>query len=145
MGPTTTAATRVALTDIPDSWAWMGPDLRLRLLPFVVVCVAAELLWRPAWLGLSPGNLSAQLTFAAVGAPVAFLAGIVGQRALARRRGGLLVPTGPADAAFQAGFYALNGPIEEAFFRGVVQGGLTALVAPPLGFLAATVAYVLYH
>jgi membrane protease YdiL (CAAX protease family) len=145
MDSTTNAPTRVALTDIPDSWAWMAPDLRLRLLPFVVVCVAAELLWRPAWLGLSPGTVAAQLTFAAIGAPVAFLAGMFGQRALARRRGGLLVPAGPADAAFQATFYAVNGPIEEAFFRGVIQGGLTALIAAPVGFIAGTAAYVLYH
>src|SRR5260370_10072711 len=101
MGSTTNAPTRVALTDIPDSWAWMAPDLRLRLLPFVVVCVAAELLWRPAWLGLSPGNVEAQLTFAAIGMPVASLAGMFGQRALPRRRGGLLVPAGPAAAAVQ--------------------------------------------
>jgi membrane protease YdiL (CAAX protease family) len=55
------------------------------------------------------------------------------------------VPAGPGDAAFQAGFYVLNGPIEEAFFRGVVQGGLTALWASPIAFVIATATYVLYH
>src|SRR5260221_3940653 len=36
-------------------------------------------------------------------------------------------------------------PIEEAFFRGLVQGGLSALTFPVAGFVVATAAYVLYH
>jgi len=35
--------------------------------------------------------------------------------------------------------------VEEAFFRGLVQGGLGTLIAPPVGFIAGTLAYVLYH
>jgi len=64
---------------------------------------------------------------------------------LARRRGALSVPAGRDDAWFQAGFYALNGPIEEAFFRGLIQGGLGMALGAPVGFIAGTAAYVLYH
>ena len=133
------------LTDIPDSWAWMAPDFLIRLLPFAAAAVVVELVWRPSWIGIGMGDLSSQLTFALVATPVAFAAGALGQRWLAFRRGGLSVPSGPGDAWFQAGFYAVNGPIEEAFFRGVIQGGLGALVTPPLGFALGTAAYVLYH
>jgi membrane protease YdiL (CAAX protease family) len=39
----------------------------------------------------------------------------------------------------------LNAPIEEVFFRGLIQGGLTALTVAPLGLVVGTAAYVLYH
>ena len=133
------------LTRIPDSWGWMAPDLRIRLLPFLIVTALVALVWRPAWLGLSGGNLGAQLTFGLIGAPVAFLVAMLGQRWLSRRRGAMSAPGDAADAGFQAGFYLLNGPIEEALFRGAVQGGLGALTLPPLGFAVGTAAYVLYH
>ena len=109
----------------------MAPDFLIRLLPFAAAAVVVELVWRPSWIGIGMGDLSSQLTFALVATPVAFAAGALGQRWLAFRRGGLSVPSGPGDAWFQAGFYAVNGPIEEAFFRGVIQGGLGALVTPP--------------
>ncbi|HEY0829612.1 MAG TPA: CPBP family intramembrane glutamic endopeptidase [Candidatus Dormibacteraeota bacterium] len=138
--------TRLLLTRIPDSWRWMRPDIVVRLLPFTaayaVIYIASD---RAGWLGLGSGRLGAQLVFAAVAAPVMFFAAALVQLLLTRRRGTLSVPAGPADAAFQAGFYLLNGPIEEAFFRGVVQGGLTALWAAPIGFAIATATYVLYH
>ncbi len=125
----------------------MRPDLLVRLLPFTVAYAAIYFAGgRAAWLGLEPGNLAAQLVFAAVAAPLMFAASLAVQLWLTRRRGALSVPAGPDDAAFQAAFYALNGPIEEGFFRGVVQGGLTALWgAAPAGFVIGTSAYVLYH
>ena len=123
----------------------MAPDLLRRLLPFAVMVAVVEVGWRPAWLGFSTGRAGAQILFAAVSAPVLFVAAALVQLLLARRRGALSVPSGGGDAWFQAGFYAVNGPIEEALFRGVVQGGLGALVTPPLGFALGTAAYVLYH
>src|SRR5438477_10502884 len=141
----TRTATRVALTRIPDSWRWMAPDFRMRLLPFLAVSVVVYVLWRPSWMGVEAGDLGAQLAFGLIGAPVAFVAAVLGQRWLSRRRGALSAPCDAADAGFQAAFYAINGPIEEALFRGVIQGGLAALVAPPLGFLVGTTAYVVYH
>jgi len=133
------------LTHIPESWGWMAPDLLRRLLPFSAVVAVVEIVWRPSWLGFSAGRLGAQLVFAAVAAPVLFLAAAFVQLWLARRRGALSVPAGSDDAAFQAGFYFLNGPIEEAFFRGLVQGGLGIALGAPLGFVAGTASYVFYH
>jgi membrane protease YdiL (CAAX protease family) len=120
--------------------------MAIRLLPFMAAyALALLILRRPAWLGFSLGSLHAQLLFAAIAAPALFVAAAAVQLKLTRRRGALRVPAGPADALFQAGFYAINGPIEEAFFRGLLQGGLTAAVAAPIGFVVATAVYVLYH
>jgi membrane protease YdiL (CAAX protease family) len=141
----TDGATRIVVTDIPQSWSWMVSDLLVRLVPFAAVCAVVDLVWRPPWMGVGAGRIGVQLAFGLVAAPVLFVCATVVQLRLARRRGALSAPAGPADAWFQAGYYALNGPIEEAFFRGLLQGGLSALVAPPVGFLAATAAYVLYH
>lgn len=123
----------------------MAPDLPRRLLPFTVVVMVVEIGWRPSWLGFSAGRLNVQLAFAAVAAPVLFLAATLVRLWLARRHGALLVPASGDDAWFQAGFYTLNGPIEEAFFRGLVQGGLGIAFGAPAGFLAGTAVYVLYH
>ena len=138
--------TRLVLTRIPDSWVWMRPDLLIRLAPFTLACAVVYLLAsRPAWFGLVTGRLGVQLLFGLVMAPLMFGAAAGAQLLLTRRRGALSVPAGGGDAWFQAGFYALNGPIEEAFFRGLVQGGLGVLFGAPAGFAAGTIAYVLYH
>jgi membrane protease YdiL (CAAX protease family) len=123
----------------------MAPDLLRRLLPFALVVGVVEIGWRPAWLGFSTGRLGVQLAFGAVAAPLLFAAATFVQLRLARRRGALLVPSGREDALFQSGFYALNGPIEEAFFRGLIQGGIGTAFGAPAGFLAGTASYVLYH
>jgi len=136
---------RVVLTHIPDSWAWMRPDLLIRILPFAAIAAGVEILWRPTWLGVSSGRLGVQLTFAAAAAPVLFVAATLVQLWLTRRRGAISVPADSRDAWFQAGFYLVNGPVEEAFFRGLIQGGLGAAFGAPVGFLVATVVYVFYH
>ena len=123
----------------------MKPDFAARLLPMAAAFALVQLVWRPAWTGWSLGRLDVQLAFGIVAAPVMFIAATWVQLQLARRRGALGVPSGPGDAWFQASFYLLNGPVEEAFFRGLVQGGLGALIAPPFGYIAGTLAYVLYH
>ncbi|MDQ6877626.1 MAG: CPBP family intramembrane metalloprotease [Candidatus Dormibacteraeota bacterium] len=138
--------TRVVLTRIPDTWAWVRPDFLIRLLPFALASAAVYLLKsRPGWFGLSPGWLGVQLAFGVVMALLMFVAATLAQLWLARRRGSLLVPAAGDDAWFQAGFYVVNGPVEEAFFRGLIQGGLGALLGPAAGFTIATAAYVLYH
>lgn len=138
--------TQLRLTHIPDSWAWIWPDVLLRLVPFAIVyagaCVVTK---RAAWLGLQWGDVGAQLAFAAIAVPVMFAAAAWVQLALTRRRGALSVPAGVGDAWFQAAFYAVNGPIEEAFFRGLTQGGLSVLWGAPAGFAIATTVYVVYH
>jgi membrane protease YdiL (CAAX protease family) len=124
----------------------MRQDLLTRLMPFAVVVAAVyALASRPAWLGLGAGRVEAQLTFGLVAAPLMFVAAMLVQFWLTRRRGALSTPAGGGDAWFQVGFYALNGPIEEGFFRGLIQGGLGAAFGAPLGFAIGTAAYVLYH
>jgi membrane protease YdiL (CAAX protease family) len=124
----------------------MRPDILVRLLPFATAFVLAYVLTRrAAWLGVGPGNLAVQLVFALIAVPVMFVAAVAVQLWLTRRRGALLVPAGADDAFFQAAFYAVNGPVEEAFFRGLMQGGLAVLWGSPIGFVVATSVYVLYH
>src|SRR6202521_1615785 len=139
-------STRLVLTDVPDSWAWIRTDLLVRILPFVVAfAIAYELIPHRRALGLSAGSLGVQLLFAALAAPVMFAAATWVQLLLTRRRGVLGVPANPGDAWFQAGFYVVNGPVEEAFFRGLMQGGIGLLWGAPAGFAIATLTYVLYH
>src|SRR5438477_10048999 len=123
----TNAATQVALTDIPDSWRWMKPDLAIRLLPMVAAFAFVEIVWRPSWLGLSLGRIDAQLIVGAVTAPVLFVASTWVQLLLTWRRGAIGVPSVPGDAWFQAGVYPVNGPVEDAFCPGVLQGCLGVL------------------
>ena len=124
----------------------MRTDIAIRLVPFAVAFVVVyALTGRAAWLGLSPGDVGAQALFALVATPLMFVAAAAVQLWLTRHRRVLSVPADGRDAAFQAVFYAVNGPLEEAFFRGLVQGWLTSAFSPVLGFAAGTAAYVLYH
>ena len=124
----------------------MRPDVLVRLAPFTAAfAIAYVASGRGRWLGLSTGSLGVQLAFAAVAAPVMFAAAAGVQLWLTRRRGNLLVPADPADAWFQAAFYLVNGPVEEAFFRGLMQGGLGVLFGAPVGLVVATAVYVCYH
>src|SRR2546423_636478 len=144
--PTPGSPTRLVLTRIPDSWAWVRTDVVVRLFPFAAAyMIAMRLSDGASWLGLAPGDVAVQLWFAALAAPLMFAAAAAVQLGLTRRRGALSVPADAGDAIFQAGFYAFNGPLEEAFFRGLAQGGLSVAWGAPFGFFAATAAYVFYH
>src|SRR5690348_2270227 len=143
---TRTVPTQLYLTRIPDSWRWMWLDVLVRLAPFTLLySIALVATHRAAWLGLGFGDPPVQILFAVVAVPVMFVAAVAVQLALTRRRGALSVPADADDAWFQAAFYVVNGPIEEAFFRGLMQGGLSVLWGAPLGFVIATAVYVLYH
>jgi membrane protease YdiL (CAAX protease family) len=121
-------------------------DLLVRILPFALVyAIVYELDTHRSSLGLGAGRLGVQLVFGVVAAPLMFAAAAWVQLRLTRRRGALSVPATSRDAWFQASFYVVNGPVEEAFFRGLVQGGLGVLWGAPVGFAIATVTYVLYH
>ncbi len=128
-----------------DSLAWMLPDLAVRLLLFAVVVTVVWVVWRPRWLGIGPGSLPAQLAFGVPGALAFFATACLLQIVMTPVRGSLRVPADGADLALQAGYFAVNAPLEEAFFRGLVQGGLTVLAGPALGIAVGTGAYVLYH
>lgn len=138
-------APRLILTSTTDSLAWMRPDALIRLLPLSAAVALVWLLARPAWLGIGPGWLGAQIAFGLVGFVLFFVAASLAQWAMTQRRGSLRVPLSRADVALQAGYYLLNAPIEEAFFRGLVQGGLTSMAGPALGIAVGTSMYVLYH
>lgn len=151
-----TTPIQLVFTRIPDSWRWIWPDLRSRLLFFAAVCTPVALICRPAWLGVSLGRFDVQLKVGLIAALVMFLAAMFLQLPLSRLRGRLSVPAGADDASFQAAYYLVNGTLEEAFFRGMVQGGLGALIAAqggglgvrigvPVGLFVGTSSYVLYH
>src|SRR2546429_9004296 len=92
-------ATRVELTRIPDSWAWIKADIAVRLLPFTVLFAIAYLAsGRARWLGLETGDLRVQFLFAAVGGPLMFAPAPPLQLWLAPRAGALVGPGHPADA-----------------------------------------------
>jgi membrane protease YdiL (CAAX protease family) len=128
-----------------DNLAWMRPDLLVRLLPFSAVPLGAWLVWRPAWAGLSTGRADVQLAFGLPAAVLFFVAGALVQRAATGWRGHLAVPASGATAALLAAYFLVNAPVEEAFFRGLVQGGVGSLAGPAAGLAAGTSLYVLYH
>jgi membrane protease YdiL (CAAX protease family) len=138
-------APALVATRVGDSLAWMRSDLLMRLLPFAVVVTAVWAVWRPAWMGMTPGRVGPQLAFGLAGGVVSFAAACLLQVAMTPLRGSLRVPANGADVALQAGYYLVNGPIEEAVFRGLLQGGLGTLLGPAAGIAAGTTAYVLYH
>jgi membrane protease YdiL (CAAX protease family) len=136
---------RYDLTRPADSLAWMRKDALVRLVPFAAAVGATWLASRPGWLGASPGRPRTQAAFGAAAGAALFGTSALLQRRLSRRRGTLRAPSSVADALVQAGYYVLNAPIEEAFFRGLLQGGVGSRLGAPAGFLAGTVPYVLYH
>jgi membrane protease YdiL (CAAX protease family) len=133
-------------TRTSDSLAWMRFDARVRLAPFALVVLAVWAAAHPGWLGLGAGLGAAQLTFGLGGAVLMFVVASLGQLWITRRvRGTVKVPADVEDLVLQGGYYLVNAAAEEAFFRGLLQGGLTALAGPALGLVVATPAYVLYH
>jgi membrane protease YdiL (CAAX protease family) len=140
----TVPAIRVVPGHPVDTLAWLRGDLAFRLAPFAAAVAAVAAVFHPRWLGLNPGDARAQLLFGLLAAPVLFVAATAVQMLMSRWRGALRVPDG-ADAALQAGYYVLNGPIEEGVFRGLIQGGVAAVLGGPAGFAAGTLTYVLYH
>jgi membrane protease YdiL (CAAX protease family) len=146
MGSSTTPRPLLIPTLPADSGAWMRRDLPSRLLPFGAAVAAVWLRGgRPRWLGIGGGRPAVQLGFGIAGGAALFAAAAGVQLLTLRVRGAVKVPASGADLALQAGYYALNAPIEEAFFRGLLQGGLSVAVSPSVGFGVGTAAYVLYH
>jgi membrane protease YdiL (CAAX protease family) len=146
METTTTPRPQLIPTLPADSRAWMRRDLAYRLLPFGALVAGVWLRGgRPSWLGIGPGRLPVQLGFGIAGGTALFAAAAGVQLLTMRVRGALRVPASGADLALQAGYYALNAPIEEALFRGLLQGGLGAALSPWVGLGVGTTSYALYH
>lgn len=120
-------------------------DVIMRLVPLSATVVGVWLVRRPAWLGISRGRVRTQVAFG-VGAAIAFF---FSAALLQRRITGDGVPfrfaTTGREALFQSAYFILNAPIEEAFFRGLLQGSVGAKLGAPAGLLAGIVPYVLYH
>lgn len=128
-----------------DSLAWMRRDLAVRLIPFAISVGVVWATRRPRWLGISPGRARLQVGVGLAGSAALFAAAAGFQLGLTRRRGALRVPATGADILLQALYYLVNAPLEEAFFRGLLQGGVGARLGPTAGLLAGTVPFVLYH
>jgi membrane protease YdiL (CAAX protease family) len=129
-----------------ETLAWMRRDLAYRLIPFSMV-VAGVWVWRrnPRWLGITARRPRLQMSFGVAGFATFFALAAALQLRLSRGRAELNVAGSISDAALRAGYYLVNAPIEEAFFRGLLQGGVGARFGGVAGFLAGTVPYVLYH
>ena len=135
-------------TSVADSWRWMRLDLVVRLIPLT----AAPLLF--SWLtrtplstfGLTLAHPLRDLLVALVLGAGGFLVAAGFAEYLARRNRRWFVPDS-RDLAVQSSYYLLlNAPIEEWFFRGFLQGGLTTwLKAPAIALLVTTAVFGGYH
>ena len=142
------AALRVYRTTIADSWRWMRLDLFVRLIPLTI----APLLF--AWIThTSLGDFGLTLAHPLRDVLISIPLGMAGflvaagfASYLAQRSGRLFVPDG-RDLVTQCAYYiVLNAPIEEWFFRGFLQGGLTRwLGTPAVAVVIATAVFGGYH
>lgn len=139
---------RVYRTTVADSWRWMRLDLFVRLVPLSIApFVVASLTHTPlSDFGLT---LAHPLRDALISIPLGiagFLVAAGFAAYLARRNGRLFVPDS-RDLLTQCAYYiVLNAPIEEWFFRGLLQGGLTRwLGMPALAVVVATAVFGGYH
>lgn len=138
---------------VRDTWRWLWPDTAFRLVPFAVATFIYARFWGGglAGVGLTAAYLPRDvLVGVAVGLPLAACAAVF--------RGwvapGYRLPT-PADQVFQTLFYLiLNAPIEELFWRGMLQTVAvsaaalimgTGAVASGFGWLVTTMVFGLYH
>lgn len=120
-------------------------DLAIRILPFTAAVAGVWLTRRPTWLGISRGKLPTQLTFGLGGAVAFFFSAAYLQRKITGDGEPFRVAVTGREALVQSAYFILNAPVEEAFFRGLLQGSVGARLGAPAGMLAGTVPYVLYH
>jgi hypothetical protein len=157
-GPVAVAPSPVAPPPVPrstvrDTWRWVWKDTAFRLVPFAGATAVYAALWGggAAGVGLVAPTWPRDLLLgAAIGVPLAVAA--------AAFRGWVApyyrLPT-PADQAFQTAFYlALNAPVEELFWRGMLQtlavrgAGLlvgAGGVAGGMGWALTTAVFGVYH
>ncbi len=130
-----------------DSLRWIRWDLPLRMFPLLAVPLGFLWLGRPpAAMGLvAPHAPRDVLLGIALGGP-AFAVGAAFNEWLQRRAPYRVVPD-LADLWVQTAYYVvLNAPIEELFFRGLLQNGLALWWrAPAAAFVVATAIFTLYH
>jgi len=135
-------------TTIADSWRWMRLDLLIRLAPLTIVpLIFIRLTGTPVTaLGVTLAHPIRDLLVSIPLALAGFVIAAWFAEYLARRRRHWFVPDGP-DLAVQSVYYlALNAPIEELFFRGFMQGGLSRWWnAPAAAVVVTTAVFGAYH
>lgn len=157
-GPTSVAPAPIAQpviyrSTVRDTWRWLWKDTAYRLVPFAAAAAVYAALWGggAAGVGLvAPHWARDALLGLAIGVPLTGAA-IVFRRWVAPY---YRLPT-RADQAFQTVFYlVLNAPVEELFWRGMVQTvairGVALLVgagalAGGIGWALATLVFGAYH
>jgi membrane protease YdiL (CAAX protease family) len=126
----------------------MRLDLAIRLIPLSIAPLLVALLAGTGLgtFGLSFAHPGRELLLAVPAAVLGFIIAAGFSEYLSRRNHRWFVPD-ERDLWLQIGYYILlNGPIEEWFFRGFLQGGLTAwLKVPALAILLATALFGGYH
>lgn len=120
-------------------------DLAVRIVPLSAAVAGVWFTRRPAWLGISRGKLPTQLTFGLGGAVAFFFSAAFLQRRISGDGEPLRVAATGREALMQSAYFVLNAPVEEAFFRGLLQGSVGSWLGAPAGMLAGTIPYVLYH
>jgi membrane protease YdiL (CAAX protease family) len=120
-------------------------DLVMRLFPLTATVAGVWVMRRPPWLGISQGKLRTQLAFGGGAAIAFFFSAALLQRWLTGDKEPFRLAANGREALLQSGYFVLNATVEEAFFRGLLQGSVGARLGAPAGLLAGTVPYVLYH
>jgi len=135
-------------TTVRDSWRWMRLDAGVRLVPLMLAPIGIGLLMHVplSTFGLSMTHAGRDLLIAIPLAVLGFVIAAAFTEYLARRNHRWYVADS-SDLLLQTGYYVLlNAPIEEWFFRGFLQGGLTAwLKLPALAVLLSTALFGGYH
>lgn len=131
-----------------DSWRWMRLDLGIRLVPLTLAPLVVGMVTHAslATFGLSFRHPARDVLVALPLTLIGFLVAAAFAEYLSRRNRRWFVPDS-RDLALQVGYYILlNAPVEEWFFRGFLQGGLTGwLKAPALAVGIATAVFGGYH
>jgi membrane protease YdiL (CAAX protease family) len=142
------AISRVYRTTVADSWRWMRLDLLVRLVPLAIVpLVFSRLTATPlASMGLTLAHPIHDLVVAIPLALAGFVIAAAFAEYLARRSRRWFVPDGRDLAAQSLYYLALNAPVEELFFRGFLQGGLSRWWhVPAAAVLVTTAVFGAYH
>lgn len=139
---------RLYRTTVADSWRWMRLDLLIRLIPLAIVpLVFSRLTATPLGsMGLTFSHAIRDLVVAVPLAIAGFVIAAAFAEYLARRSRRWFVPDA-RDLAVQSLYYlALNAPVEEWFFRGFLQGGLSRWWNSPAAAVVVTTAvFGAYH
>ncbi len=139
---------RLYRTTVADSWRWMRLDLLIRLIPLAIVpLVFSRLTATPLGsMGLTFTHALRDLVVAIPLAIAGFIIAAAFAEYLARRSRRWFVPDA-RDLAVQSLYYlALNAPVEEWFFRGFLQGGLSRWWNSPAAAVVVTTAvFGAYH